>query len=105
MWLMLQQDQPQDYVIATGQVHSVRQFLEIAFSHVELDYMDYVEIDPGLFRPSEEYVLCGDAGNARRQLGWSYSCSFDELVREMVDADLENCERIKSYEYSRYGNI
>lgn len=89
MWLMLQQDKADDYVIATGQTHSIREFLEIAFSHVGLDYHDYVEIDPALYRPSEVYLLQGDAGKAKTILGWSYGLTLEDLVKEMVDADLE----------------
>lgn len=88
MWLMLQQERPDDYVIATGETHSVREFLEVAFAHVGLDYQKYVEIDPKYFRPSEVDLLVGDAGKARRQLGWEPKTKFDELVRIMVDADV-----------------
>lgn len=89
MWQMLQQDVPEDYVIATGQTHSVREFLEIAFEHLNLHWQDYVVQDPQYMRPAEVDQLVGDAGKARRQLGWQPSLSFTELVRRMVDADLE----------------
>lgn len=89
MWLMLQQDRPDDYVIATGETHSVREFLEVAFAHVGLDYQRYVEIDPKYFRPTEVDLLVGDASKAKRQLGWTPKVKFDELVRIMVDADVE----------------
>lgn len=89
MWLMLQQEQPDDFVISTGETHSVREFLEVAFSHVGLDYQKYVEIDPKYFRPSEVDVLVGDASKARNELGWSPKTKFDELVRIMVDADVD----------------
>ena len=89
MWLMLQQEKPDDYVIATNETHSVREFLELAFGHVGLDYQKHVEIDPRYFRPAEVDVLLGDAGKARRELGWSPKVSFRELVQMMVDADLE----------------
>jgi len=89
MWLMLQQDKPDDYVIATGETHSIREFLEIAFSHAGLDYHDFVEIDQRLFRPAEVLKLQGDATKAKEKLGWSYDYTFERLVREMVDADLE----------------
>ncbi len=89
MWLMLQQDTPEDLVIATGEDHSVREFLAEAFAHVDLDWRDYVEIDPRYFRPTEVDVLRGDAGKARRLLGWQPRVSFKELVRLMVDADLQ----------------
>jgi len=89
MWLMLQQEKPGDYVIATGQSHSVREFVEKAFIHVGLNYRDYVVVDPKFLRPAEVDLLVGDAGKAREVLDWSYHYTFDELVREMVDADLE----------------
>jgi GDPmannose 4,6-dehydratase len=93
MQLMLQQEQPDDYVVATGQKHSVRQFVELAFSHVGLDWRDHVEIDPNLLRPAEVNTLRGDAAKARRVLGWEPKVTFSELVRMMVDADLERVRR------------
>jgi GDPmannose 4,6-dehydratase len=90
MWLMLQQDSPEDLVIATGEAHSVREFLEEAFSHVDLDWREYVEIDPRYFRPTEVDFLRGDASKARRILGWEPRVSFRELVHIMVDADLQD---------------
>ena len=90
MWLMLQQDTPEDMVIATGEAHSVREFLEEAFSHADLDWREYVEIDPKYFRPTEVDFLWGDASKARRILGWEPRVSFRELVRLMVDADLKD---------------
>jgi GDPmannose 4,6-dehydratase len=89
MWLMLQQEQPDDYVIATGEMHSVREFLEAAFGHVGLDYRRYVEHDPRYLRPTEVDELRGDAGKARRVLGWKPRTTFKELVKLMVDADIE----------------
>jgi GDPmannose 4,6-dehydratase len=89
MWLMLQQDEPQDYVIATGESHTVREFLEAAFNRVELDWQKYVEIDPRYFRPSEVDHLLGDASKAREELGWQARTTFEELAAMMVDADLE----------------
>jgi GDPmannose 4,6-dehydratase len=89
MWLMLQQDRPDDYVIATGETHSVREFLDEAFGHLELDWKKYVEIDPRYFRPTEVDMLLGDASKAKKQLGWKPSVRFKELVKLMVDADLE----------------
>ncbi|MCI0684032.1 MAG: GDP-mannose 4,6-dehydratase [Gemmataceae bacterium] len=89
MWLMLQQDQPDDYVVATGQTWSVQQFVELAFACVDLDWRDHVVSDPRFFRPAEVHLLLGDASKARRQLGWAPSCSFQELVEEMVVDDLE----------------
>jgi GDPmannose 4,6-dehydratase len=89
MWLMLQQDHPDDYVIATGQTHSVREFCESAFAHLGLDYQEYVEKDERLFRPTEVDLLRGDAGKAERELGWSPSTTFEQLVELMVEADVE----------------
>jgi len=94
MWLMLQQDQPNDYVIATGETHSVREFLDAAFGYLSLDWGQYVEIDPCYYRPTEVDVLCGDASYAREQLGWEPKVRFKELVRIMVDADMA-LERFK----------
>ncbi|MCO5169945.1 MAG: GDP-mannose 4,6-dehydratase [Planctomycetes bacterium] len=88
MWLMLQQDQADDYVIATGEAHSVREFLDEAFGHVGLDWARHVEIDPRYFRPAEVDLLLGDASKARRLLGWTPRVSFKELVRSMVEADM-----------------
>jgi GDPmannose 4,6-dehydratase len=87
MWLMLQQPEPEDYVVATGETHSVREFVELAFSHIGLDYRDYVVTDPTLFRPAEVNLLLGDSTKARTQLGWTSRVSFETLVREMVEAD------------------
>jgi GDPmannose 4,6-dehydratase len=87
MWLMLQQREPDDYVIATGEAHSVREFAETAFACVGLDYRDYVTSDPDLYRPAEVNLLLGDASKARRELGWSHRTSFQDLVRGMVEAD------------------
>jgi GDPmannose 4,6-dehydratase len=89
MWLMLQQHEPHDYVIATGESHSVREFLEAAFERVDLKWQDYVEIDPRYFRPSEVDHLLGDATRARKELGWKPRTTFHELAAMMVDADLE----------------
>src|ERR1041385_6123078 len=88
MWLMLQQDKPEDYVIATGETHSVRDFLDEAFSHVGIDWHDYVELDPRYLRPAEVDELVGDAGKAKRAFGWEPKVTFKELVRLMVDADM-----------------
>jgi GDPmannose 4,6-dehydratase len=89
MWLMLQEDEPDDYVIATGETHSVREFCERAFAHVGLDYRDHVEIDPRYCRPSEVDLLQGDASKARRQLGWVPRVTFGGLVAGMMDAELQ----------------
>jgi GDPmannose 4,6-dehydratase len=88
MWLMLQQDEPDDYVIATGQSWSVREFLDRAFSYVKLDWKDYVEFDERYLRPSEVDLLIGDPSKARTKLGWKPTTGFDELVKIMVDADI-----------------
>lgn len=93
MWLMLQQPQPDDYVVATGEKHSVRELVELAFDYVGLDWKRYVEIDPKLIRPAEVYTLRGDATKARTVLGWRPKVTFPELVRMMVDADLERVRR------------
>jgi GDPmannose 4,6-dehydratase len=90
MWLMLQQDNPDDYVIATNKTYSVRQFLEEAFGYKGLDYRDYVEIDPRYFRPAEVDLLLGDSSKARDVLGWVPEHDFKSLVRMMVDFDIEN---------------
>ena len=90
MWLMLQQNQPDDYIVATGEQHSVREFMEAAFSHVGLDYRQYVKIDPQFQRPADVETLLGDASKAKARLGWTSSHSFQSLVHEMVDADLQH---------------
>ena len=87
MWLMLQQPEPDDYVVATGECHSVREFADAAFSYAGLDYRRYVKPDPELYRLAEVNLLRGDASKARRVLGWRHHTGFEELVREMVDAD------------------
>jgi len=89
MWMMLQQDEPEDFVIATGVTHSVRQLVEIAFGYVGLDWQQYVEVDPKLLRPAEVEHLCGDSSKARRKLGWRPTVNFEQLITMMVDADLE----------------
>ena len=89
MWLMLQQPSPDDYVVATNETHSIREFLDIAFNHVNLDWQDYVEFDPRYLRPAEVDLLIGDATKARQTLGWQPSVSFEELVHLMVEADLD----------------
>ena len=90
MWLMLQQDKAEDYVIATGETHSVKEFLIEAFSLAGLDWEKYVEIDPRYFRPTEVDLLIGDCSKAKKQLGWEPSVSFKELVKIMVEADMED---------------
>jgi GDPmannose 4,6-dehydratase len=95
MWMMLQQDEPDDYVIATGETHSVREFLEEAFKYLGLDWRDYVEIDPRYFRPLEVEVLKGDASKAREKLKWEPKVRFKELVKIMVDADIKDLEEMR----------
>ena len=87
MWLMLQQAEPQDLVIATGQTHSVRDFLDAAFGYLDLDWQDYVQVDPGYFRPAEVGLLCGNAERAKSVLGWTPKVDFQSLVRMMVEHD------------------
>ena len=89
MWLMLQQDKADDFVVASGETHSVRKFLEIAFSHVGLNYEDYVVIDPEFIRPAEVELLLGNPAKAKQKLGWQPKVSFEQLVAMMVDADLD----------------
>lgn len=93
MWMMLNHDHPDDYVIATGVKHSVREFAECAFGRLGLDYRDHVEVDPQWYRPADVHTLCGDASKARRELGWFPEVSFRELAEQMVDADLERAQR------------
>ena len=88
MWLMLQQDQPDDYVLATGETQTVREFCRLAFSHVELDYERYVKMDPAYMRPAEVEVLLGNPSKAQRKLGWSPRTSLQQLVEMMIEADL-----------------
>lgn len=89
MWLMLQQDTPDDFVISTGETHTVQEFVEIAFSHVGLDWKDYVVIDEKFVRPAEVDLLLGDCTKAKEKLGWELEVSFEQLVKMMVDSDLE----------------
>jgi GDPmannose 4,6-dehydratase len=89
MWLMLQRDEPDDYVISTGRTYSVRQLCETAFAHVGLDYREFVKHDPRYDRPAEVDLLVGDASKAKRELGWEAEVDFSGLVKMMVDADLD----------------
>lgn len=91
MWMILQQATPDDFVIATGESHSVRELVDLAFKIAGLDYHEWVKEDPRLYRPAEEYALCGDASKARQVLGWQREVSFAEMVRRMVEAD---CRRV-----------
>jgi GDPmannose 4,6-dehydratase len=104
MWLMLQQDTPRDYVVATGEAYSVRDFAEKAFALVDLDYRDYVEVDPRFFRPAEVDFLLGDPEETNRVLNWTPKTSFEQLVREMVECDLELAcqERTLMNEHHQY---
>ncbi|MDB5107868.1 MAG: gmd 3 [Candidatus Binatus sp.] len=93
MWLMLQQENPDDYVVATGNTHSVQEFLEVVFDRLKLKMKDHVETDPRFFRPAEVDLLIGDASKAKRVLGWQPKVKFEQLAEMMVDADLELAER------------
>ncbi|MCK5173737.1 MAG: GDP-mannose 4,6-dehydratase, partial [Planctomycetes bacterium] len=95
MYLVLQQDQPDDYVIATGEMHSVREFLDEVFGILELDWHDYVEIDPKYYRPTEVDTLLGDATKAKKKLDWKPKVDFKELARMMTDADMKLAEEEK----------
>jgi len=101
MWLMLQQEAGGDFVIATGETHSVREFIEVAFSHANLDWKEYVKIDPRYYRPAEVDLLIGDASKAKRVLGWQPKTTFNELVRIMVQADQELLDLQLSGKYIR----
>jgi GDPmannose 4,6-dehydratase len=97
MWLMLQQPEPEDFVLATGKTHSIRELLELAFGAVGLDWEKYVEIDPKLIRPAEVDLLCGDATKAFKKLGWKPETTFEQLIKLMVEADLELVQRSESH--------
>lgn len=92
MWLMLQQDAPDDYVISSGETHTVRDMCDIAFSHLGLDYGDFVKSDPRFYRPAEVHVLLGDSAKARTKLGWAPEVDFPGLIRMMVDADMKRVQ-------------
>lgn len=96
MWLMLQQDEPDDYVISTNETHTIKDFLEEAFSHVGLNWQDYVEIDPRYYRPAEVDLLIGDYAKAKEKLGWEPKTKFKDLVTLMVDADIEDLAKKQS---------
>ncbi len=93
MWLMLQQDKPDDFVAATGETHTIREFLDLAFGHANLDWKAYVKVDEQFYRPAEIYELKGDYSKARKVLGWEPTVSFKELVHRMVDGDMERYRR------------
>ncbi|ODS32798.1 MAG: GDP-mannose 4,6-dehydratase [Candidatus Scalindua rubra] len=101
MWLMLQQDEPEDYVIATGETHSVRELVEIAFKHVGLEWEDYVVVDPKFVRPAEVDILLGDSTRAREKLKWQPRIKFEELVKMMVDYDIERY-KVPTYSSKNY---
>jgi GDPmannose 4,6-dehydratase len=103
MWLMLQQDQPDDYVVATGETHSVQEFCQEAFGYVDLDWQEFVVQDPRFMRPAEVDLLVGDASKAGEKLGWEPSVTFGDLVRIMVDADLEAVQRNRHVPRITYG--
>lgn len=96
MWLMLQQDEPDDYVIGTGETHTVREFCDIAFGHLDLDYQEYVKRDERFYRPAEVDLLISDPSKAKAKLGWELEVGFKELVEMMVDADLERLSKEKN---------
>jgi GDPmannose 4,6-dehydratase len=96
MWRMLQRETPRDYVIGTGETHSVREFVEAAFAHAGLDWQAYVEIDRRYFRPAEVEALQADPSRAHAELGWRHRTGFHELVRLMVDAELDEIRRRRS---------
>lgn len=104
MWLMLQHNQPDDYVVATGEIHSVRELVEAAFASVGLDWREYVVIDPQFIRPAEVDLLMGDAGKIRQRLGWKPQVTFTELVRRMVEEDLRQIARDPGYEASGHAH-
>ncbi len=104
MWLMLQADEPDDYVVATGESHSVREFLELAFGRLDLDFNDHVELDPRYLRPTEVDALLGDSAKARERLGWSPKVGFEELVAIMVDADVQALEDQRAGKVTTYSH-
>jgi GDPmannose 4,6-dehydratase len=103
MWRMLQQDEPDDYVVSTDETHSVREFCELAFGRLDLDYRDHVEIDPRYFRPAEVDLLLGDSTKARRALDWRPRADFEGLVTMMVDSDLELARRERVLQTAGHG--
>jgi len=104
MWKMLQVDEPEDFVIATGETHSVREAVEIAFARVNLDADEHLEIDPKYYRPSEVDVLLGDASKAKEKLGWEPKVRFQELVELMVGADVAELEEQMAGKVTRYSH-
>lgn len=104
MWLMMQQDEPEDYVIATGETHSVREFVEIVFGKLGLDYKRHVSIDPKYFRPTEVDILLGDATKAKKKLGWTPKVTFEQLIDMMIEADMEMAKKEKTLKDAGYRN-
>jgi GDPmannose 4,6-dehydratase len=96
MWLMLQQEEPEDYVVATGEMHSVRDFVDRVFDRLELDWRKYIRIDPRYFRPTEVEALCGDATKARNKLGWAPRVNFEQLIDRMLEHDLDLARQEKT---------
>lgn len=103
MWLMLQHDKPDDYVVATGEMHSIREFLDVAFQYLGLDWHKHVDIDPKYFRPTEVDALCGDASKARTVLGWYPKTTFEELIRMMIDSDMNLALKERIVDESEFG--
>jgi GDPmannose 4,6-dehydratase len=95
MWIMLQQPKGDDYVVATGETHSIKEMLKVAFDHVNLDWKKYVKFDERYLRPSEVDVLLGDASKAKKKLGWVHQTGFKELIKRMVDHDLDLAQQEK----------
>jgi GDPmannose 4,6-dehydratase len=104
MWLMLQQDKPDDYVVATGETHSVREFVELVFRKLNMEYRDHVSIDPKYFRPTEVDILLGDATKARKKLGWEPKVGFDQLIDMMIESDMELAKKEKTLKDAGYMN-
>jgi len=108
IWRMMQLDEPDDFVIATGEMHSVREFMEATFTQMDLDWRAYVEVDPRYYRPTEVDILCGDASKAKKILGWEPKVHFKELVRMMCEEDLKAAHNewlIKSHQSDQPGTI
>ena len=101
MWRMMQQDQPDDFVIGTGEAHTVENFVRTAFAHVGLDWQEHVTIDPKFFRPAEVDILQADAAKARRKLGWVPRMTFEQLVTQMVDADIDRLATVERVRVAR----
>jgi len=95
MWMMLQSTEPKDYVVATGEMHSIKDFLDIAFGYVDLDWNKFVEVDPKFYRPADVHILQGDSSKARADLGWEPEVGFQELVHRMVANDLDELELVQ----------